>query len=63
MPVLHRSGYVQILDRYVRWLGFHNLSYCFITIICADIFYMVMKFLYLKLLFAYICFLSGLSFL
>ena len=63
MPVLHHPGYVQILDRYMRRLGFHYLRYYLVDMICTDIFYPMMKFLYFKLLFAYICSLSGLSFL
>ena len=58
MPVLHHPGYVQILDCYVRRLGFHYLRYCFVDMICTDIFYPVIKFLHLKLLLLYICFLS-----
>ena len=63
MPVFHHPGYIQILNRYMRWLGFRNLRYRLIDIICTNIFQTLMKLLYFKLLFTYICFLSGLSFL
>ena len=47
----------------MRRLGFHYLSDGLIDMISSDIVYPMMKFLYLKLLLLYICFLSGLSFL
>ena len=47
----------------MRWLGFHYLCDYLIDVISTNIVYSMMKLLYLKPLFLYISFLSGLSFL
>lgn len=63
MPVPHHSFYIQILNRDIRWLGFHHLIDRFIDVISTDVIYPVMKLLYVQFLFLYILSLSELSFL
>ncbi len=64
MPVLSSSRYVQILNRYMRRLGFAISDISSIDIICTNIFFQtLMKLLYFKLLFHVYLLFEWLSFL